>query len=331
VTIIAPTDHDMLSQYDPLWQLLSSSDVLKHTRPLLAHYTSVSVLENIIKTGEIWFSNPLFMNDLQEMRFGLTEGFGVFSDPSILDVAADTEPRRTLLQHAFTFFYEKFANNRVIDTYVFCFSAHDVDDNDGLLSMWRGYGAHGSGAALVFNTANLTEVPDSPFIISKVAYASDSERQRRIKEALERWAQLTNTLNFDDDKLYLASFSAFQLVKYISIISKHSGFKEENEWRVIYDIDRDHNNLLGGSLSYHIGARGVEPKLKYKIGHFPGVTAADLSLERLLDRIILGPSAASPLAVKSVERMLESLGKPHFKSLVRGSRIPMRPVSGSSF
>jgi hypothetical protein len=36
-------------------------------RPLLAHYTSMSSLENILKTDEIWFSNPLFMNDVEEI------------------------------------------------------------------------------------------------------------------------------------------------------------------------------------------------------------------------------------------------------------------------
>jgi Protein of unknown function (DUF2971) len=331
MTTIEPTDRDLVSRYDHLWALVSSHEILKLNPPLLAHYTSVSVMESILKTGEIWFSNPLFMNDLQEIRFGLTEGFAIFSDPSILDKAANTDTRRLLLQHAFSYFHEQFVNNRVIDTYVFCLSEHSKDNDDGILSMWRGYGAHGSGVALVFNAANVTEVPDSPFIVFRVKYASDFARQKLIKETLVQWAQTTNTLQLNDDKLYLASFIAFQLIKTLAIVSKHSGFQEENEWRIIYDIDRDHNNLLSNSLSYHIGERGVEPKLKYKIGHFPGVAAPDLSLERLLDRIILGPSVASPLAVKSVERMLETLGKPHFKSIVRASRIPMRPLSGSSF
>jgi hypothetical protein len=42
--------------------------------PLLAHYTSIRVMEAIFQTNKIWLSNRLFMNDLQEVRFGLREG-----------------------------------------------------------------------------------------------------------------------------------------------------------------------------------------------------------------------------------------------------------------
>jgi hypothetical protein len=93
----------------------------------------------------------------------------------------------------------------------------------------------------------------------------------------------------------------------------------------------DPDGLLKQYLSYHIGDRGVEPKLKYKIGYLAGVTAENMALERLLERIILGPSVSSPLAVKSVERMLESIQKPHLKPLIRASGIPLRPLSGTSF
>ena len=40
---------------------------LMEHKPLLAHYTSISNLEKILKDDEIWLSNPLFMNDLEEV------------------------------------------------------------------------------------------------------------------------------------------------------------------------------------------------------------------------------------------------------------------------
>ena len=43
----------------------------------------------------------------------------------------------------------------MIDTYVFCLSEHAKDDTDGLLSMWRGYGGNGNGAAIVFDAGKL--------------------------------------------------------------------------------------------------------------------------------------------------------------------------------
>src|SRR5205085_11539515 len=42
--------------------------------PWLAHYTSIATLERIAQSGEIWFSNPLYMNDVDELRYGMNLG-----------------------------------------------------------------------------------------------------------------------------------------------------------------------------------------------------------------------------------------------------------------
>jgi hypothetical protein len=47
-------------------------------------------------------------------------------------------------------YFQSFDMNDAFDTYIFCLSEHDRSHTDGLLSMWRGYGQHGSGVALVF-------------------------------------------------------------------------------------------------------------------------------------------------------------------------------------
>jgi hypothetical protein len=60
--------------------------------------------------------------------------------------------------------------------------------------------------------------------------------------------------------------------------AQHQGFKEESEWRLVYMRDRDKDKALDRMLSYWIGPRGVEPKLKFNIEHIPGVIEDDLSL-----------------------------------------------------
>jgi hypothetical protein len=55
-----------------------------------------------------------------------------------------------------------------------------------------------------------------------------------------------------------------------------------------------------------------------------GLTANDLALEKLVSRIILGPSVSSPLAIKSVHRMLERVGKGVLMGLVKASTTPFR-------
>jgi hypothetical protein len=55
---------------------------LVENKPWLAHYTSIELAEKILRDEEVWFSNPLFMNDLEELRFGMCskadEFFGNF-------------------------------------------------------------------------------------------------------------------------------------------------------------------------------------------------------------------------------------------------------------
>ena len=46
--------------------------------PLLSHYTSIGVFEQILKNKEIWLTQPLFMNDWQELQRGMIEGRDAF-------------------------------------------------------------------------------------------------------------------------------------------------------------------------------------------------------------------------------------------------------------
>jgi hypothetical protein len=197
--------------------------------------------------------------------------------------------------------------------------------------MWRGYGQHGNGAAIVSDPSKVTEVPTPPLIVSKVSYVRDNERIAHMQASLNSGTELTARLALPNDKLYLAAHAAFWVVNALALVTKHSGFSEEKEWRIIYYPDRDAAGALKQFLSYHIGDRGVEPKLKHKIGHIANVTAPDLALERIIERIILGPSLSTPLALRSVQRMLDSIQKPNYKPLLRPSTIPLQPTSGTAF
>ncbi len=319
------TDAQIVGLFAPLFQTFENAFATENRSPLLAHYTSIRVMENILRSSEVWFSNPLFMNDMQELVHGLNEGTKFFSDIGPLKKAGGSDERAEILRHSYFHYLQHFDIQQAFDTYVFCLTEHDPKNNDGLLSMWRGYGQHGNGAALVFDSSKITLVPTSPLIFGKVSYVSDEERTAQVQALMNAWVELTESLSLANDKLHLGAHIAFSLVKGHALMTKHWGFSEEQEWRVIYYPERDAEGALKQFLSYHIGERGVEPKLKYQIGHIANVSAPDLALERLLDRIILGPSLSSPLALRSVQRMLDGIGKPNFKPLLRPSTIPLRP------
>lgn len=127
-----------------------------------------------------------------------------------------------------------------------------------------------------------------------------------------------------DDQLPIAAYMILERFKYFALFTKHHGFSEEREWRAVYLSQRDQGKTLTPMLDYSIGKRGIEPKLKFKVQPIEGLTAGDLSLEKLVDRIILGPSMSNVLALNSVRRMLVKIGKQAMESKVVASTTPFR-------
>lgn len=320
-------DNTVIAVFAPLYSDLLRENAFDIKKPLLAHYTTVQTLEKILTSNELWFSNPLFMNDLEEVRFGILQGNSlVMQDQEILS-ACKTEERGQNFRRFFNHYFSRFDMEHLIDTYVFCMSEHDASDNDGLLSMWRGYGANGNGAAIVFDTAKINALESSPLIVANVTYATTEDRLAWLKKTVSRFAEILERSDVPDGKLHLTAHSLFERIKLFALFSKHHGFKEEREWRVVYMPDRDPDKKLVPMFNYSIGDRGVQPKLRLKILPVEGVTAADLSLTKITDRVILGPSVSSPLAVRAVQRMFDLLQHPDLKPKLRASTIPFRAIA----
>lgn len=293
-------------------------------KPLLAHYTSFSVLEAILKNDEVWFSSPLYMNDHQEVRFAYNTGTELFRYSTEIEEACGNSEKHRHLVHAFNHYADEFANKTILDTYVFCLSEHSVDDTDGLLSMWRGYGGNGNGAAIVFDSGKIKAVEDSPLLLIKVRYATFQEQRQWMLDAVMKFCKTLKANDIPPEKMYIGASAFFESLRLFALFTKHRGFHEEREWRLIYMPDRDPRNLLGASFDYLIGPKGLEPKLKFKVQPIPGVTGDDLSLINVVDRILLGPTASTPMSKAITLKMLEKLGKPELKDRIRTSEIPFR-------
>jgi hypothetical protein len=270
----------------------------------------------------------------EEMRMGLALGAELF--PKFAEQVGGTPERTRILVEAFSFFYTHLATTEaVLDTYIFCLSEHRPDDRDGLLSMWREYGAKGNGAALVFNTQKLHYQQHSPLRVAKVEYATREQRAQKLEKQFAEWAKITQQAALADDRLYVAAYAIFSFVKALALCTKHVGFSEEREWRVSYLSEHDPFGYLKCRLDYFIGPRGIEPKLKYKFGKVyrsdPLVPDAKpletRALTDILEFILLGPSVSSPLSKLAFLRMLKQLGKDQFADRVLSSTIPLRPQS----
>jgi hypothetical protein len=129
-----------------------------------------------------------------------------------------------------------------------------------------------------------------------------------------------------DDRLFLAAYAAFLFIKSFALMTKHKGFQEEREWRIIYVPELDPDKRLVNQFGYFIGPRGAEPKLKFKIAPVLGGTPDSLSLARLVEFIVLGPSLSSPIAVSGFSRALRGTCLKDFEKRVFASTIPLRPT-----
>ena len=320
----------ILEPYNALYSTIETKTD-RDTPLLLAHYTSVQVIEQILRNDEVWLANPLYMNDLDEMRAGILLGTQIF--PEFARQAGGTTDRAPRLIQPYNHYVAHLSTEAALDTYIFCLSEHPNGNTDGRLSMWREYGSKGNGAALVVNTQKIHYQPNSPLIIAKVAYKTNPEREQVLRTELGKWATITQAANLPDDQLYLAAYAAFGFVKSLALTTKHTGFSEENEWRVVYVPERDPLGYLKSCLDYYVGTRGVEPKLKYKFGktYSPdppkmGAALTSGALTDILEFVLLGPSVSSPLAKAAFVRMLERNGKSAFADRVFPSTIPLRPT-----
>jgi Protein of unknown function (DUF2971) len=318
-------DLAILKLFDPLYEGLGEDDFPRR-RPYLAHYTSLDTLEKILSNNEMWFSNPLLMNDWEEVRFGVNYGTGIVKQSDAIGGALGSQNRRDLFVGCLDTCVNFFQQTHLHDTYVFCLSEWDANFPDGLLSMWRGYGGNGKGVAIVFDTSKLNLAPDtSPLILARVHYGSENSRIKWLQENVaEKSARIIAKNQIPDDKLIFAAHAIFQRIRLFALYTKHLGFSEEREWRVVYIPERDPGGVLKPMMHYTNGPRGIEPKLKFKIAPLAGITSGDLSLDDLVASIILGPTLSTALAKQSVARMLELIKKPHLQHQLQVSTIPFR-------
>jgi hypothetical protein len=198
-------DREIMQRFQELWADLRPEDTFAAKKPLLAHYTTIQTLEKILASNEVWFSNPLFMNDIEEVRFGILEANQIVLSSQRLVDACRTQQRAGLFKNHFTECFNRFANEHVLDTYVFCLSNHDREDDDGRLSMWRGYGANGNGAAIVIDTAKINVSETTPLIIAQVSYHTREARLDWLRTLLSNFEVLLARADLPDDKLHVAA------------------------------------------------------------------------------------------------------------------------------
>jgi hypothetical protein len=285
------------------------------------HYTSAENLIKIIRKEEIWMRRVGMMNDFRETAYGVDLLIDCYN-------SSKGQKFRKSMINMFGGEWKKFEgtynfwdkNNRE-DTYIACFSEHRTsEDNTGRLSMWRCYGK-GAGVALVlkpkpFHTCMSAVGPSA----LPVFYKNNLDFSReffgmcnRIRKNIKKFPDM------DADKITNIMFEKFLMY---SFATKHRGFSEELEWRLVYCPKMDE----GGNVNIETETlNGVPQRIcKFKLKNDPEKNIYGIEIADLVDRIIIGPTEYSSNIKDAICLELIDRGIENPERIVFQSDIPFR-------
>lgn len=288
---------DSQSNENSLWnllfpQLVQRQETLRNKGTRFVHYTGVDAFMNIIRSKEVWLRSVDCMNDYMEVDYGLKQ----------LKEAYYNSEKGGLLRKTLNSAYNNFSNrfdhmfwgwapHLRGQTYIFCMSEHkNEEDPYGRLSMWRAYGK---------DTRLAIVLKQDPFLRPSDALKAYTNPVEYLdKEGYQRWfdtissgliSRVNEIHNIEEDIFFSYIFYCFLLSV---LCTKHPGFSEECEWRVVYTDRLETSGVLGKEIR-NIGG---SPQTIYKIPlkNRPKEELTGIEIPELLDRVIYYRSDATP-------------------------------------
>lgn len=284
-----------------------------------SHYTTAAVGSQILLRRDVWMRNASSMNDYSEVTFGrrcLDEGLRRYGDrlrsalekarPGVFDRILERLKQQEFNHHQ--------------HTYLSCLTEHRPNDDLGVLSMWRAYGGPKAGVALIFK-------PDFLHIDTNVLSAWSSPVIYGEEKFISEFGKLVNSLESSVAQLRAIEENileniAFNAMHFAVLSTKHVGFREEREWRVIHSPREYASAFVQPTFEIIRG----KPEVVYHLPlqNQPGMNLPGLELASLLDRVIIGP-CQNPLQVASTfSDILRSIGFTDPDARIRLSHIPLR-------
>jgi len=303
-------------------EILRKADALDENNVQFVQYTSADAAMSIIKNKEIWLRNTQCMNDYREIDHGIDCLITAFKNESDGKLFQDTLENifPGIIKEIIELFDGWLPHLRS-STYIACVSEHPQEENAyGRLSMWRAYGGK-RAVALVLNKEPFRAETDIFHAYSHpVAYQDADDFSVKFGELCQRIKQNSDFV----EKLGRQGVInyIFDIFKTYALCTKHPGFSEEREWRVVY------NPAMRASkyISSNIESIDEIPQEVYKIplknipeGNFYGAT-----IPEFIEKIIIGPNDHQLLLGKTFEKLLENAGCENPWEKIKYSGIPLR-------
>jgi hypothetical protein len=207
------------------------------------------------------------------------------------------------------------------DTYITCLSEHEnSEDRHGRLSMWRAYGAT-ARVAIVVNGGPLLRPTDAlKAYTSPVAYCDDSEVEKEFLQLLEN---VENNIEFIKSiGEELTHNHMFAALRHAILCTKHPGFREEREWRVIYSPSFQKSNRITSAIESIDGTPQSICKIPFK--DVPEEGLFGLNLPDFIERVIVGPSKFPAGIYDALLVLLAEAGVQNPASKIVVSDVPLR-------
>lgn len=288
------------------------------------HYTSAEAALSIIRHSQIWLRKSTTMNDFMEIEHGvecLAVAYGGEAGAQLKEALREIAPgAQDKLEEMFNAWLPAFRGQ----TYLTCLSEHENgEDKIGRLSMWRAYGGS-AGVALVLNNtpfiseSDVLNVYSSPVrYLDGKAFADEVVGLARLMRCNAKFLKKMGATSIVEH-LFLA-------FRFAVLCTKHPGFQEEREWRIIHNPTIDENELVTKSVET---IRGVpQPVMKVRLTDHPDGGLIGMEVPELLDRVIIGPTDYPDAIREAFEIELLAAGVSDVKEKVVVSQIPLRSAS----
>ena len=239
----------------------------------LLHYTSLESFFRIIETRSLRAWRAELSNDAAEMS--------VAADV-VRAVLAENETRALLPADIIQMIVELLEKEEIV-TLVTCFTEPRPDRGDGLLpadilSMWRAYASFGDGVAIHFDGDRVKQLAANAqgaltdCRLLKVIYRPEKQialARRAIQLAVPGIIQ-----NIPEQSESWITWAAVAIAKELSSFAamfKHPGFEEENEWRLVFNLDTlstgqlafaDHHGLKRGHYNLIVRENESQARLR---------------------------------------------------------------------
>jgi hypothetical protein len=275
----------------------------------LYHYTSLEGLMGITESNVLWASNPLYLNDSQELTLAQSIYRRLITER--LPLPPDRLEEMKVLNQLDYWLSLGVINNHMI--FVSSFS-----EKDNVLSQWRGYTPEGKGVSIGLDPGKTERLANfQGYRLLKCVY--EPQHQNEIAtDVLNAIINYSLEKGPDSGKHETESYrSCFEdcteLLLVSSVIMKHISFSEESEWRLVSPISTKTND---STVNYRAGKSTLIPYANFRL-----LEEGELNLN--LDSIWVGPTPNINLSMTSMSNYLSSKGVRTNRG-INNSQLPYR-------